>query len=178
MPGNRKITLKTIKNREKAHPFSRKANQMNRVFLRSEKLQKAKSARLGHMEETVQRFLAFRDALSPETITMTREEMRQVLETYVSRYDEEMFQLEADRRPGRPKTGRETELELLRLRETESYASGLDVPNLTSPSMVKILRGWDGDHNSITRFRTIRLSASASKDKKTGKGEEEEVMMK
>ncbi|KAI9230120.1 MAG: hypothetical protein DHS80DRAFT_12922, partial [Piptocephalis tieghemiana] len=142
--GNRKITLKTIKNREKAHPFSRKANQMNRAILRTERLQKAKAARLGL-------------------------EMRPILESFISRYDEEMFELEANRRPGRPKSGRETELELLRQREAETYTAGMDVPDLTSPSTVKILRAWDGDHNSILRIRTIRLTAPSQTTPGTGK---------
>lgn len=142
---------------------------MNRAILRTERLQKAKAARLGLVDEKVQMFLTFQEALTPDTVTMTREEMRPILESFISRYDEEMFELEANRRPGRPKSGRETELELLRQREAETYTAGMDVPDLTSPSTVKILRAWDGDHNSILRIRTIRLTAPSQTTPGTGK---------
>lgn len=44
-PGNKKHTLKNIKNRDAVHPYSRKAQQLQRVIMRKNKLTQKKGDR-------------------------------------------------------------------------------------------------------------------------------------
>ncbi|OLY80820.1 hypothetical protein AYI68_g5082 [Smittium mucronatum] len=64
LPNNKKKSLKKIKGKDKAHPYSRKAKQMSRAIERSEKMTLRKSSHLANMLPRANRFVWFRDYIS------------------------------------------------------------------------------------------------------------------
>ncbi|KAK9704305.1 translation machinery-associated protein 16 [Basidiobolus ranarum] len=159
MPNNKRKTLKTVKGKDKAHPYSRKALQINRINLRQDKLDKRKSDWLHQANPTVERYLWFRWVLDEEQETATREQLVEFIEMYLCRNDEELAQLKALHRPGqpRPKAAREDLIMLLKKKETEEFNHGFILPDLTISKNVKFLRQWDSDINSMTNIRTIKI---------------------
>ncbi|CEP18577.1 hypothetical protein [Parasitella parasitica] len=155
--GNRKITLKTIKNREAIHPYSRKAHQISRVYQRKEKLAVKEKKKANN--PLGERWLWFRYAFDEEKTVATKPEMHELIELYLERHDEEISELEADRCRGhkKPKNARQQLLESVRTRETSEYNSGMELPDMTNGKTLKLLREWDGDKNGMPRMTTIRL---------------------
>ncbi|OAD05535.1 hypothetical protein MUCCIDRAFT_80621 [Mucor lusitanicus CBS 277.49] len=155
--GNRKITLKTIKNREAIHPYSRKAHQISRVYQRKEKLAvKEKNKANNPLGE---RWLWFRYAFEEDKSVATKPEMHELIELYLERHDDEINELEKDRSRGhkKPKNARQQLLESIKAREASEYISGMELPDMTNGKTLKLLRDWDGDKNSMPRMTTIRL---------------------
>ncbi|KAI8371879.1 translation machinery-associated protein 16 [Blakeslea trispora] len=155
--GNRKITLKTIKNRDGIHPYSRKAHQLSRVHQRKEKL--AVQEKKKQNNPTGERWIWFRYAFDEDKTIATKAEMHELIETYLSRHDEEIETLENDRNKAhrRPKTPRQELLESIKQSELNEYISGMDLPDMTNGKVLELLREWDGDKNSMKRINTIRL---------------------
>ncbi|KAI9273643.1 translation machinery-associated protein 16 [Sporodiniella umbellata] len=158
--GNKKLTLRTIKNRDEIHPYSRKAHQLSRVYQRREKM--AKKEKQKSVNPIGDRWLWFRYAMDEDKTVITRPEIHDLIEIYLARNDEELEELENSRNKGHrtPKTPRQDLLEALKLREANEYISGLELPDLTNGKVVKLLREWDGDRNSMSRMSTIRLAKS------------------
>ncbi|KAG0173009.1 hypothetical protein DFQ28_006345 [Apophysomyces sp. BC1034] len=164
MPGSKRLTLKTIKNRENVHPYSRKARQISRVYMRKEKLEKKSSERATNPK--AERWLWFRFAFDDALPSATRADIHELIDMYLKRNDEELQKLREDRESSsfkRPKSSRETLLEALIASEHAEYVSGFELPDLTNGKSVKVLREWDGDQNGMTRIATIRVD-QASKD--------------
>ncbi|ORY03433.1 hypothetical protein K493DRAFT_311700 [Basidiobolus meristosporus CBS 931.73] len=166
MPNNKRKTLKTVKGKDKAHPYSRKALQINRIHLRQDKLDKRKSDWLNQANPTVERYLWFRWVLDEEQETATREQLAEFIEMYINRNDEELEQLKAMHRPGqpRPKAAREDLIMILKKKETEEFNNGFVIPDLTIAKNVKTLRQWDSDINSIKLIRTIKIKSPQSRE--------------
>lgn len=117
-----------------------------------------------------------------------------MIEQYLERHDEEIEQLENERngRHKRPKSARQVTLESLIESEKSEYISGLgkmkkrhkgeihiahvfillELPDMTNGKVLKLLREWDGDKNSMTRIATIRIHKKQESD---SKGEKETV---
>ncbi|GJJ75119.1 translation machinery-associated protein 16 [Entomortierella parvispora] len=157
---NKRHTMKAIKNKDMIHPSSRKAQQVMRVVLRKDRLDHRNKVRANQSHSQVDRVMWFRHAVPDEVATLTREEHHELIEEYLSRYNEEYESLVALHRPGkvRPKAAREDMLALFIANERQEYASGFEMPDFSSPKNVKLLREWDGDLNSIRRIKMIRLN--------------------
>lgn len=162
--GGKRNTLKTIKNREAIHPYSRKAHQISRVHQRKEKLAKKESQKSNPMGE---RWIWFRYAFEEDKTVATKAELHELIEQYLERHDEEIAQLEQDRSKGhkKPKTPRQDQLEALKISETNEYKSGLELPDMTNGKTLKLLREWDGDKNSMPRMTTLRLQKPSGEEK-------------
>ncbi|KAI8646246.1 translation machinery-associated protein 16 [Parasitella parasitica] len=164
--GNRKITLKTIKNREAIHPYSRKAQQISRVYQRKEKLAVKEKKKANN--PLGERWLWFRYAFDEDKTVATKPEMHELIELYLERHDEEISELEKERCRGHktPKGARQQLLESVKIREISEYISGMELPDMTNGKTLKLLREWDGDKNGMPRMTTIRLQ-KPDNEKKT-----------
>ncbi|KAI8379484.1 uncharacterized protein BYT42DRAFT_532266 [Radiomyces spectabilis] len=164
MPNNKKHTLKAIKNRDAAHPYSRKAHQVERAYARKEKLAQKSNERAANNPK-VERWLWFRFALDEALPCATKPQIHDLIATYLERNDEEIERLEKERQIGkRPKTTREQLLLALRDSDNAEYVSGFELPDLTNVKNVKALRDWNGDKNAITKIRSMRLQKPSTSD--------------
>ena len=81
-----------------------------------------------------------------------------VRENFLTRHDDELQELKAERRPGRPPHKRELELKETIAKELQEYNAGFELPDLTSTTNVKLLRDWQGDPQALPLFRMVRIS--------------------
>ncbi|KXN65300.1 hypothetical protein CONCODRAFT_80802 [Conidiobolus coronatus NRRL 28638] len=143
MPNNKRHSLKDIKNKDKAHPYSRKANQIQRAIDRSIKVEKKKMR--------AERFLWFSHALDEELISATMEEVHDLIQTYLDRNEEELST--------NSKSFQADMIKLQHAKELKEYeVEGFEVPDLTNMKNVKLLREWDGDVNSIQSIKSVIIT--------------------
>lgn len=142
------------------HPDSRKAGQLSRVQLRKGKLADAASKRTKKYSAQADLYGFFYHAMPPEG-TLSLEELHSVISNvWLTRHDEELEQERAARRKGRPKSTKELKLEEIKLRESEQYRTGMDVPDLTHEATVELFRKWDQTEVAyIQLLRFIRISS-------------------
>ncbi|KAG0245134.1 hypothetical protein B0O80DRAFT_465971 [Mortierella sp. GBAus27b] len=160
MANNKRHTMKTIKNKDKMHPSSRRAQQVMRVVLRKDRLEHRQRIRTQNSFGQIDRILWFRHAVPEDVLSLTREQHHKLIQEYLDRHNDEYQSLIALHRPGkaRPKAAREDLLTAIMAKERQEYASGFELPDFTSPKNVLILREWDGDHNSVGRIKMLRLN--------------------
>ncbi|EPQ31472.1 uncharacterized protein PFL1_00807 [Pseudozyma flocculosa PF-1] len=161
--GGKKISERSLKRKSgPTHPNSRRATQMARVAHRKTKLGSAKTERNKHLSAKVDRIstLVF---LLPDTSEYLAdlESVHDFLNTFfLPRHDDEINQLLAERRHGRPPSKREVELKDVRDRERREYLDGIEIPDFMSATNVRLLRDWQGDPQALPNFTMIRVSGT------------------
>lgn len=112
-------------------------------------------------------------------------DMHELIKLYLARNDDEINTLEKERARGhkKPKSPRQHFLEALKERESNEYVSGLgqlqkeliilnnnlcikELPDMTNGKTLELLREWDGDKNSMSRIKTIRVRKPLSEESK------------
>jgi len=147
-----------IKKEKVYHPSSRKAGQLARNALRKGKLGNLASKRGQKHNSMVDVYGFFYHAIPTEGI-LTLEDLHHIIsDVWLTRFDEELEQEKLARRRGRPKSAKEMKLEEIKLRESEEYRTGMEVPDLTHPATVEIFRRWDQKELAfIQLLRFIRI---------------------
>ncbi|TKY87436.1 hypothetical protein EX895_004114 [Sporisorium graminicola] len=159
--GGKKISERSIKKKSgPTHPYSRRATQLARVAHRKDKLNHAKSVRCRSSNAKVDR-LSTLILMLPDDIDALPDLASVhtfITQNFLTRYDDELQELKADRRPGRPPHKREIELKETIAKEAQEYEEGLELPDLTNVTNVKLLRDWQGDPQALPLFRMVRIS--------------------
>ncbi|KAJ2003708.1 translation machinery-associated protein 16 [Coemansia thaxteri] len=162
MPNNKRKRVSKIKDKEKAHPYSRKARQINRAMHKETNIAKAKSERINAAMGRGQKIVWFRDNMEqasseePKKKLWSMLELRQLVDAYLARNDEEIETLMDKKKEGKALLQKESLfLQLVESEVKEAKFAGVEVPDLTNGAVVKTLRAWDGDLNSITTIKLI-----------------------
>ncbi|KAH8832665.1 hypothetical protein DL96DRAFT_670411 [Flagelloscypha sp. PMI_526] len=156
------------------HPDSRKAGQMNRKAVRKEKMDNLTKKRKNKAQDSADFHGLFFDVLPPDVEALSLDQLHQIIhDSWLIRNDAELEAERAERRKGRPKSMREMNLEQVRLRDNETYRTGLDVIDLTDPLTLALFRRWDqSDPAYLETLQCIRVNSanlSFSKICKVGK---------
>ncbi|GAA5899105.1 hypothetical protein JCM6882_004618 [Rhodosporidiobolus microsporus] len=180
MPNNKVKTGKSMQGKKKAagghvHPNSRRAKQLQRVELRSKKLELHGKVRRAAEVERIDRHLYFVHALPADATSISLSELHGLVSDYINRNESEMVQLAAEResrswRKTEGKGKRETEMDKEKEEELSEYKSGFVVPDLTLAENVMHCRQWvnpapskegknakGGDPSFLGRLRMIRI---------------------
>ncbi|KAJ2883229.1 translation machinery-associated protein 16, partial [Coemansia aciculifera] len=169
-----------IKDKEKAHPYSRKARQINRAMHKETNIAKAKSDRINMALGRGQKVVWFRDNMDKDDKandsddseeeedeeeevdaklkkkTWTMLELRQLVDVYLARNSGEVETILAKKSEGKNLLQKESLfLQLVESEIKEAKLAGVEVPDLTNGAVVKALRAWDGDLNSITTIKLV-----------------------
>ncbi|PVU99437.1 hypothetical protein BB559_000713 [Furculomyces boomerangus] len=163
MPNNKKKSLKSIRGKDKAHPYSRKAKQMHRAIERSDKLDDRKDKHLTKNLPKAQKFVWFKEKLkfddSEKKKNLKKEELYELAKEYIQRNDDMVEQIKANRRENRQLTSKdELFIDAVNKEKREAEVNGLEVPTLTESSVFKALMEWDGDLNSIRLVKSARVT--------------------
>lgn len=150
------------------HVKGRKFKQLNRATEREYKI-KARKAQFAeqknhellfylHLQETI--------AEEPEKSHYDVEEMREILNEYICRNDEEIEQMEKERRPGRPMTNRHQIMIEKRKHDQHLFVTGFRMPDLSDDETTRRLRNWNGTSGSVSawQFTLITEKPQANPD--------------
>ncbi|KAF8556412.1 hypothetical protein OG21DRAFT_631643 [Imleria badia] len=152
---------KSTKKEKIFHPDSRKAAQLARTHLRKSKLAEATVKRSKKHATQVDVYGFFYHALPPVGVLSLEELHTVVRDIWLTRHDDELEQERAARRKGRPKSTKEAKLDEIKLRETEEYRTGIEVPDLRDEPTVQLFRKWDQKEAAyVQQLRFIRISSS------------------
>lgn len=79
------------------------------------------------------------------------------LPSWINRNADELAQLKAARRPGRPTSKREDDVSQVKAHDEIEYASGYWIPNLQDPATLLALRNYNGDWVSLATMKFQRF---------------------
>lgn len=155
-----KVTKNLSKSTGSIHIKGRKFKQLNRATLRDQKLTARKAKAHEQREKEVQDFKFIQEAINnrKEQETFTLDEMKLFIESFLSRYDEELTRLRKERRPGRPATSRQQILEEKVKYDEQIYKTGYRIPDLSDKDTVEKLKNWNGSSGGLTIMKFIRVS--------------------
>lgn len=159
--GGKKVTSRSIKKKSgPVHPDSRRALQLARIDHRTEKLRAAKSDRKKATLGKVNIHLTLILLLPPDLDYIPdKAYLHSFLQSsYLDRHSEELKELLAQRRPGRPPSLRLVELQNIIEREKLEYENNLEIPDLMNETNVKLMRQWNGNSQALGLFRFVRVS--------------------
>ena len=133
------------------HPKSRKAKQILRGLHKADKKQARHAVRMNKLEDKADmcRFVQQEIKEFPERKNFSIAEICTILSHWVSRYDEELEDLQA---AGRNRVNRELQLKILIQEEKQKLKTGYEAPDLRQNKVVRALREWDGEANGVHRF--------------------------
>ncbi|KAJ7449643.1 hypothetical protein FB451DRAFT_1287542 [Mycena latifolia] len=137
---------KPAKKEKVFHPDSRKAGQLARNALRKGKLGNLRTNRTKKASSRLDLYAFFHAALpaehdAPDALTLPQ--LHAIAQAWIARDDAALAAEQAARRKGRPKSPREVRLEERRLREQETYRTGMEIPDLTDAPTLARFRKWD-----------------------------------
>ncbi|KAJ3077666.1 hypothetical protein HK102_005049 [Quaeritorhiza haematococci] len=158
VPNNKKHNLSKIKGTDRAHPYSRKAQQARRVMHREERIEKAKSARDKERTRQIDRILYFKFAVSEDLTVATMDDVHEVVKMYIERNDDEITTLKSQLRKGRPKPPKLEMLEQIKANDQRDYENGtFELPDIIDTKNLRTLRSWEGDHNAVQQIKMMKI---------------------
>lgn len=151
---NKKKSLKQIKGLEKAHPYSRKALQMNRVLLRTESIKQNNVQNAIPKQYKVERVLAFKELIQMNTGM----DHHDLISIYINRNNAEMESLELVHalRKNRPPPAKLINLQNLKKANIQEYEAGFEVPCFDADNIL-FLEEWKGDFNAMQNIKMVRV---------------------
>ncbi|KAI4730710.1 hypothetical protein E4T49_01450 [Aureobasidium sp. EXF-10728] len=143
-------------------------NSRDALRLRSAVARDDRVARLGAVREKLNdvylnRIVFFQDEIPDPLRPLTDDEVHHVIAKYLGREDEALAALKAERRPGRPKSTKQTILEQQQDQEQKEYESGLWIPDMQNEATLTKLRNWKGEWIALSPLTYVRVDKSGSK---------------
>lgn len=139
------------------HENSRDAQRIRRAGARDDRVARVTSTRQKANLPWLERVAFFQDRL-PETLhPMDLEPIKELIHEFLSRHDEELAQLKAERRPGRPPSNRQSLLEQQIKQEAMEYEGGFWMPNLQDEETLMKIEGWGGEWMALAPLRFVRV---------------------
>jgi len=139
------------------HENSRDAQRLRRATNRDERVAKLGAIKKSANRQWIDRILFCVDHLPDTLHPLEVDEMRSLIQDFVDRNSEELSQLKAERRPGRPPSTRQVLLEQQRDVDAKEFESGFWMPNLQDAETLVKLNDWSGDWISLANMRFVRL---------------------
>ncbi|OCL14071.1 hypothetical protein AOQ84DRAFT_281859 [Glonium stellatum] len=145
------------------HENSRDTHRLQRASARDDKLNRLAAVRGKQNRPYLQRVLFFQKVAAEKASPFSIAEIQAFIEEYLHRDDEEIAQLKAERRPGRPPSSREDLLKQKHILEDREYVSGYWLPDLESPDSLGVLKEWNGEWVGLNRLKFVRIEKSGTK---------------
>jgi translation machinery-associated protein 16 len=153
------VTKKKGKGAKALHENSRDALRIRKASIRDDRVNREHRIRKGANEQWLNRVAWFKDHLPDTLHPFEKAELQAAAEEYLTHMDEEINQLQAERRSGRPATTRQQVLELAKDAEKKEYVSGLWVPNLQDEQTLIKLDAWQYDWLSLSNMGFVRIDS-------------------
>lgn len=149
------------------HVKGRKFKQLNRATEREHKLQRKKLLHAEQKNHELLFYLHIQESINEQKDkeTFTKDDMRQFVEEYITRNDEELAEIEKNRRPGRPLSSKQ-QLQLEKRKHDEHvFETGFNIPDISDKLTVERLRSWNGTSGSQSSWKfTMVTSKPPSED--------------
>ncbi|PGH19298.1 hypothetical protein AJ80_04051 [Polytolypa hystricis UAMH7299] len=148
---------------EGLHEHSRDAKALRKASGREDKLARAASGMSRERQSFVDRVSFFQAAIGDDLRILSDDDMIELITRYLSRFNEELEQLQQEQRKGRPPSKREEVISQKRDLEAKEFATGLWLPDMGQEDNVKRLKAWNRDWSAMSAIAFIRLSSERAK---------------
>ena len=156
------VTKKKGNNSRALHENSRDALRLKKASTRDDRVNRKNKVQKGITEQWLNRISWFKEHLPDTLHPFDLPEFKAIVEEYLTHMDEEINQLQSERRAGRPATTRQQVLELAKDAEKKEYASGLWMPNLQDEQTLIKLDAWQYDWISLSNMGFIRIDSEGA----------------
>lgn len=157
-----KVSKKLAKQSSGAlHVKGRKFKQLNRATERENKLKLKKQQYAEQKNHELLFWLHIQETINeePEKKTFGDDELREMVSVYIHRNDDEIAEMEAERRPGRPMTNKHQIMLEKRKHDLHLFDTGFRVPDLNDEITVQRVRAWNGTSGSVTSWQQKLISS-------------------
>ncbi|KAM0716150.1 hypothetical protein Q7P37_008664 [Cladosporium fusiforme] len=151
------VTKKKGANSKALHENSRDALRIKKAAMRDDRVSRKHKIQKGANEGWLNRIAFFKEHLPDTLHPFDKAELQAAAEEYLTHMDEEIHQLQSERRAGRPASTRQQLLEQAKDGEKKEYESGLWMPNLQDEQTLIKLDAWQYDWLSLSNMNFIRL---------------------
>lgn len=156
--GNLKKNLEKLK-----HPNSRKTMTLAKKLKKSEKKDQSK---LGtHIKQNLigEKIMWFKERIPEECEVFDKEQTLKLIESYLSRFDEELEQIalknSIGQRKNRQHASREDVINMTRKKEQDEFETcGIEIPDLMDPQQMNVVRNWNGELRFLQHFKLKRFT--------------------
>lgn len=150
------------------HVKGRKFKQLNRATEREIRLKAKKLQYAEQKNHELLFYLYIQETISEEKdkTSFTHDEMRQLVDTYIRRNDEEIARMDAERRPGRPMTNKHQIQVEKRKHDQHIFETGFKIPDLTDVLTTERVKTWNGTSGATSAWK-FTLIAKKPEDKST-----------
>lgn len=154
-----KVSKNVAKSTGQMHVKGRKFKQLNRATLREQKLtqKKVKYQEQKDHELFVIKFFQDKVLEQPEKEVFLLADMKAFLEAHLARFDEEIADLQSEKRAGRPVSSRQKILQEKKKHEQHVYETGFRVVNISDKHTVEWLKLWNGSNGGVTVMDFIHI---------------------
>ncbi|XP_053980730.1 translation machinery-associated protein 16 [Hylaeus volcanicus] len=151
-----------LKAKKIVHPNSRKSIA---IAKRAKKISNRQKTKMGNMIKQNligEKMLWIQEHMVQDVCPYTPELTARLLETYISRNDEELEQINIKHSVGgkrsRQHASREDVIRMTKEREQEEYDTcGIEIPDILNASQCEMLRKWNGELKYMTNFKFRRF---------------------
>lgn len=141
------------------HEGSRDSRRLRFALTRDTRLEKLQSTRKKAEQPMVDRVCFFLETIRETGLEqLDVEQFQAAVNSFVRQHDEEMAEIKAARRPGRPATSREDLVRLVIANLEKEYQNGFLVPDLGDKENVETLQRWDGSWLNLTSLKWVRIN--------------------
>lgn len=156
----KKVTKNLSKSTGQMHIKGRKFKQLNRATLRDQKItaKKAKHQEQKTYDLEVFKLLQKLVMQQPDKIVFSLEDMKEFIELFISRFDEDLQKFEDQRRPGRPILTKHQILQEKKKYDQHLYKTGFKIPDLSDKSTVERLKLWNGTGGGVVIMKLVHIS--------------------
>lgn len=151
------VTKKKGANAKSLHENSRDALRIRKAAVRDDRVARKHKIQKGANESWLNRIAWFKENLPDTLHPFDQTELQAAAEEYLTRLDEEITQLQSERRAGRPANTRQQLLEQAKDGEKKEYESGLWIPNLQDEQTLVKLDAWQYDWLSLSNMNFVRI---------------------
>lgn len=139
------------------HENSRDARRLRQAGAREDKLAKLMTLAQKSNQHYVERVSWMQDATADSTSPCSDAELQEMVKQFIGREDEELAELKAAQRPGRPRTKAEDHI-LGRIEaEQKEHKSGFWVPDVRNSGSLEKLQRWGGRWDGLNQLDFVRV---------------------
>ena len=111
----------------------------------------------------MERVAFFQSVAQEYESTFTLDEMQTLVEKFFKQDEDELAEMKAKRRPGRPASARQDLLQAKLNLGHKEYNSGFWLPDMEDERNVERLQEWNGEWESLNNLTFIRITRAGSK---------------
>ncbi|CAF3333842.1 unnamed protein product [Rotaria socialis] len=164
------------------HPSSRKAKQISRLECHAGRVVKKRQNTKAKNNNLRDRVQWFKDQLNETQLHLSKQQVHELVQRYLQRFQDELEQIELKNQIGqRQKTpqyaSRKALIESTINAEKHEYEThGFEVPELTRPDAVKVLRTWDGSVRFMPRLKLCLIKQNNSTSNKNDAADDDQIV--